>query len=279
MRRVDAEAVEPVVRPAAAAAPAPGRSPAPRRSRGQQTRRADAVAGRGVEVLLGDRERHLASRLDGRPRRAPGPVRSRTPRWPACRPRSARPAAPGSPPAGAGGRSSRRTPAGSSGRRCRCAAAARRGAARRRPRSTSIGSSSSTDRQQRREVPHVLLEQVEDRGDPALAEPHARPYPLGLQLVRPGVGGLLEQRDPGLGPEPPAEQVRRVRADRHLDRGDRLRRRSSSRRTSSGVTCRWNCTLVQAASGAIESVQARSRSHAPDVERRCPRRGRRRSAR
>src|SRR5262249_5378093 len=48
------------------------------------------------------------------------------------------------------------------------------------------------DRQQGGEVSYVLLEQVEDRGDPALAEPHPRAYPLCFELFRPGVGGLFE---------------------------------------------------------------------------------------
>jgi hypothetical protein len=69
------------------------------------------------------------------------------------------------------------------------------------------------DRQQRREVADVLLEQVEDRVDPPLAEPHPRPHALGLELLAAGVGRLLEQRDPGLVPQLLAQQVRRVRAD------------------------------------------------------------------
>ncbi|GAA4292680.1 hypothetical protein GCM10023178_65480 [Actinomadura luteofluorescens] len=63
-------------------------------------------------------------------------------------------------------------------------------------------------RQQRREVPGVLLEEVEDGGDPAFAEPHPGPDALRLQLVRAGVGGLLEQGDAGLVPEPVPEQER-----------------------------------------------------------------------
>jgi len=55
-----------------------------------------------------------------------------------------------------------------------------------------------------------------------LTEPHPRPHALFLQLVRPGVGGLLEQRDPGLVPELLAEQERGVGAQRHLDSGGRL---------------------------------------------------------
>ena len=88
--------------------------------------------------------------------------------------------------------------AGSSGRRCRCAAAARPArysAAVQHGDRILVGA----DRQQGREVPRVLLEQVEDRGDPALAEPDPRAYALGLQLFAAGVGALLEQRDPGLG--------------------------------------------------------------------------------
>jgi hypothetical protein len=67
-----------------------------------------------------------------------------------------------------------------------------------------------TDRQQRREELDVLGEQIEHRGNPALTEPHPRPHPLALQLLRPGVGGLLEQGDPGLVPQLPAEQERGV---------------------------------------------------------------------
>ena len=78
------------------------------------------------------------------------------------------------------------------------------------------------DREQRREVADVLLEQVEDRGDPALAEPHPRPDALRLQLLAAGVGGLLEQRHPGLAPQLAAEQERRVGAERELHAGDRL---------------------------------------------------------
>ncbi len=79
------------------------------------------------------------------------------------------------------------------------------------------------DRQQRREVADVLLEQVEDRRDPTLPEPHPGPHSLRLQLLAAGVGRLLEQRDPGLAPELLAEEVRRVRAERELHTGDGLR--------------------------------------------------------
>jgi hypothetical protein len=68
----------------------------------------------------------------------------------------------------------------------------------------------------------ILLRQVEDRGDPALAEPHPRPDPLRLELLAAGVRGLLEQRDAGLPPQLLAEQERRVGAERELDARDRL---------------------------------------------------------
>src|SRR4029078_2128868 len=70
----------------------------------------------------------------------------------------------------------------------------------------------------------VLLEQVEDRRDPALAEPHARAHALGLELLRAGVCRLLEQGDPGLAPQLAAVEERRVGADGELDAGDALRR-------------------------------------------------------
>ncbi len=78
------------------------------------------------------------------------------------------------------------------------------------------------DWQQRREVPDVLLELVEDRRDPALPEPDPRPDPLRLEFLRSGVRGLLEQRDPGLAPQFLAEEERGVRAKRQLDTGDAL---------------------------------------------------------
>ena len=77
-------------------------------------------------------------------------------------------------------------------------------------------------RQQRGEIPQVLLEQVEHRRDPALAEPHPGPDPLDLELVRPGVGRLLEQGEPGLPPQFPPEQERGVGGDGHLRARDRL---------------------------------------------------------
>src|SRR3712207_8333082 len=51
-----------------------------------------------------------------------------------------------------------------------------------------------------------------------------RSHALRLELLRARVGGLLEERDAGLAPEFPPEEERRVRADRELDAGDRLRR-------------------------------------------------------
>ena len=126
--------------------------------------------------------------------------------------------------------------------------------------STSTGSSSSTDRQQRREVAHVLLELVEDRGDPPLAEPHPRADALRLEFLGTGVGGLLEQRDARLAPQLLAEQERRVRARARPARRRCTAPRSRSRAYSCGLTCRWNCTLVHAASGAIVSAEVASRS-------------------
>ena len=79
-----------------------------------------------------------------------------------------------------------------------------------------------TQRQQRREVPQILLEQVENRGNPPLAEPHPRPDALLLEFLRPGIGDLLEERDPSLAPELTPEEERGVRRQRDLDAGDRL---------------------------------------------------------
>ena len=73
--------------------------------------------------------------------------------------------------------------------------------------------------QQGGEVADVLLEQVEDRGDPPLAEEHPGPHALVLQLDAAGVRGLAEQLDAGLGVQPLAEEERRVGGERDL-RGD-----------------------------------------------------------
>src|SRR6185437_13461750 len=78
------------------------------------------------------------------------------------------------------------------------------------------------DRQQRRKVADVLLKQVEDRGDPALAEPHAWSDALDLELLRAGVGGLLEEGNAGLAPQLLAVEERRIRRHRDLNAGDRL---------------------------------------------------------
>ena len=78
------------------------------------------------------------------------------------------------------------------------------------------------DRQQRGKVPGVLLEEVEDRGDPPLAEPHSRPHALGFQLLTASVGALLEQRDAGLRDEVLPEEEWRVRTQGDLHAGDRL---------------------------------------------------------
>jgi hypothetical protein len=66
----------------------------------------------------------------------------------------------------------------------------------------------AADRQQGGEVADVLLEVVEHRGDVALAEPDPGPHALLLELLRPGVGGLFEQRDAGLAPQLLAEEER-----------------------------------------------------------------------
>jgi hypothetical protein len=79
------------------------------------------------------------------------------------------------------------------------------------------------DGQQGREVAQVLLEEVVRRGDPPFAEPGARPDALGLEFGRAGVGGLLEQRRPGLAPQLAAEQEGRVGAHGDLRGGDGLR--------------------------------------------------------
>ena len=143
----------------------------------------------------------------------------------------------------------RRRPAGSSGRSCRCAAGARLATACRPDSSSSSGSSSSITGQQRREVAHVLLEQVEDRVDPALAEPDAsagRPAPSA-----PRCGCRWPARTAAPGSRATARgragtaSWRRARAARRRWPG----RRSSRPRSFSGLT--WMCSwvLVQAASG------------------------------
>src|SRR4029453_1838814 len=79
------------------------------------------------------------------------------------------------------------------------------------------------DRQQSREISGVLLEKVKDRGYPALAEPHPRPYALRFQLLTASVSGLLEQRDAGLSDELLPAEKRRVCAQGDLHTGNRLR--------------------------------------------------------
>ena len=240
--------------------------------------RVDAVARPDVEVLLGRRERHLRPQrpvlLDQRPARG----RSRRRRWRGCRRPSARRAGCGSRRAGAGGRARRRRSGGSSGRSCRCAGAARR----------SSGMSPRVERldrvlvlahrQQRREVADVLLEEVEDRRDPALAEPHARAHALGLELLGPRVGGLLEERDARLAPQLLAEEERRVGGRPRPARRRSPARRSSARRTRrarpAGAAGR-SCTRPRARSCRRRSTGARRRG----CRSRGPRRARRRSAR
>ena len=109
------------------------------------------------------------------------------------------------------------------------------------------------DRQQRREVADVLLEEVEDRGDPALAEPHARAHALGAQLLRAGVGGLLEERDARLAPQLLAEEERRVAASASWIPAIACAA-FQCMPNADGSTCRCSCTLVQAASGVIVSA-------------------------
>jgi hypothetical protein len=75
----------------------------------------------------------------------------------------------------------------------------------------------------RGEVADVLFEQVEDRGDPALAEPHPRPHALRLQFFAARVGGLLEERNARLSPELLAQQIWRVGRHGELHSRDRLR--------------------------------------------------------
>src|SRR5680860_1386987 len=71
------------------------------------------------------------------------------------------------------------------------------------------------DRQQRREVAHVLVEQLEDAlGQPLLAEPHPRPHALAGELLGAGVDRLREQSDARLVVQLLAKEERRVRARR-----------------------------------------------------------------
>ena len=115
------------------------------------------------------------------------------------------------------------------------------------------------DRQQRREVADVLLEQVEDRGDPALAEPHPRPHPCALSSSLRVSAGLLEQRDrvsrhsslpSGYGElAPTASWIAEIACEAFQYAAN-----------WSGEVCTWNCVLVHAASGRIESAVVTSRS-------------------
>ena len=229
---------------------AAGTSPRP----GPVDARVDAVARAGVEVLLGGARTTSATTPGARPRRARGQAVVEGGVGERCRRRSGRPAARGSPRAGAGCRRRRRRSAGSSGRSVplcsRSSPSCGHVAALERLQRVLV----VADRQQRREVADVLLEQVEDRRDPALAEPHARAHALRLELLGPRVGRLLEQRDARLAPQLLAEEERRVRADRDLDARRSPAPRSSSAANASGSTCWCSWTLVHAASGAIVSA-------------------------
>ena len=77
-------------------------------------------------------------------------------------------------------------------------------------------------RQQRRKVADVLLEQIEDRGDPSLAEPHTWPHTLSLEFLGPGIGRLGEQLDACLGQKFVAEEIGRVRPEGQLRPGQHL---------------------------------------------------------
>ncbi len=79
-------------------------------------------------------------------------------------------------------------------------------------------------REQGGEVADVLLEQAADGVDPALAEPGPWPDALCGVLGRAAVGGLEEERRPGLVPQLAPEDERRVRADGDLRGGCGLRR-------------------------------------------------------
>ena len=78
-------------------------------------------------------------------------------------------------------------------------------------------------RQQGREIAHVLLEQIEDRRDPSFSEPDAGAHALSLELLRSGVGRLLEHSDACLAPQLPTEEVRGVRSQAELNARDALR--------------------------------------------------------
>src|SRR5699024_4379447 len=60
---------------------------------------------------------------------------------------------------------------------------------------------------QRGEIANILLEEIEDAGDPPFTEPDPGAYPLVDQFRGAGVDGLLEHRDAAFMPYPaPQEQ-------------------------------------------------------------------------
>ena len=170
------------------------------------------------------RERHLRPDrpvvVGEHPRRA----RSRRRRWPGCRRRSGRRAARGSRRAGAGTPARRRRRSGgSSGRSCRCAARSspsrgvaalerRRTGPRRRRSAAARGSSGRSPRRGRRlDVTQRSPNHTRGRTPCALSS-------SGRVSVACSNSAMRVSRHSSL-----AEEVRRVRADRELHAGDRLR--------------------------------------------------------
>ena len=134
--------------------------------------------------------------------------------------------------------------------------------------------------EQRREVADVLLEQVEDRGDPPLAEEDPGPHALVLQLDRAGVGGLREQLDPGLGVQPLAEEERASWRPAPPGVPTAPARRSSARRTRSGRPAGAAGPTCRPTPGRSSRSRWRpAHPWGPRCRGRCPHRGRRRSSR
>ena len=116
------------------------------------------------------------------------------------------------------------------------------------PRSSTASGSSVGDRQQGGEEPDVLLEEVEDRGDPALAEPHPGPHPWTLSPSLRVSVACSNSGIRGLAPELLPSRYGELAATATCTAAIAWEAFQYAANWS-GEVCTWNCVLVHAASG------------------------------